>query len=111
LYQKIILTKLVDGFSVEFLFRKNQADAIIDFDRHFCFFSNHLFFPKINNIFELKSIYRTEKILFSDFCQNIENKKSKTHHLGLWRHFNRFSETVFHKILVLLSTTEHGRIF
>jgi hypothetical protein len=70
--QKIFLTKLLDGVSVEFLFRKNQSEAILVFGRHFGFFSNHLFLPKTIIIFETKTIYRTEKSLFSDFCQNFE---------------------------------------
>jgi predicted LPLAT superfamily acyltransferase len=111
LHQKIFLTKLLVGVSVKFLFRKNQSEAIFVFGRHFDLFSNQLFFPKTINIFELKTIYSMEKSLFSDFCQNFENLKKKTRHLGLWRHFERFSKTVFYKILVLLGTTEHARVF
>jgi hypothetical protein len=46
-----------------------------------------------------------EKSFFIDFCQIFE-KKLKIRHLGLYRHFERFSKTVFYKILVLLSTTK-----
>jgi hypothetical protein len=49
--KKIFLTKLLDGVSVEFLFRKNQSDAILVFGRHFGFFCNH-FFSKQFDIFE-----------------------------------------------------------
>jgi hypothetical protein len=52
-----------------------------------------------------------KKSLFIDFYQIFENKKSKIRHLGLNRHFERFSKTVFYKILVLLSTTKRGRTF
>jgi hypothetical protein len=44
-----------------------------------------------------------EKTLFVDFCQIFENKKSKIRNLGLCRHFERFSKTLFHKMLELLS--------
>jgi hypothetical protein len=96
LHEKV-LTKQLDGVSVEFLFRKNQPDAILVFGRHFGF-SATIYFCKKIDVFEVKLIYRMEKSLFSDFCQNFENKKSKTRHLGLCRHFERFSKTVFYNI-------------
>jgi hypothetical protein len=73
LHQKIFLTKLLDSVAVEFLFRKNQPDAILVFGHHFGSFFNYLFFPNKMYICELKSMYRMEKSLFSDFCQNFEN--------------------------------------
>jgi hypothetical protein len=51
-----------------------------------------------------KSFYRMEKSLFVDFCQIFENKKSKIHHLGFSRHFERFPKALFYKMLILLST-------
>ena len=52
-----------------------------------------------------------EKAPLVDFWQFFENKKSKNRHLGLLRHFERFSKTVFYKKLVLISTTNHGTSF
>jgi hypothetical protein len=52
-----------------------------------------------------------EKSLFVDFCQIFKNKKSKIRHFGLCRHFERFSKTLFYKVLVLLSTTKQVEIF
>jgi hypothetical protein len=103
--------KPLDGVSVEFLFRKNLPDAILIFGRHFGFFSNLLFFPKNMSIFFIKIILQNGKSLFVDFCQIYENKKSKIRHLGLCRYFERFSKTLFYKMLVLLSTTKRERFF
>jgi hypothetical protein len=52
-----------------------------------------------------------EKSLFIDFCQILENKKSKIRNLGLCRDFENLSKTFFYKILVLLSTTKRGKTF
>ena len=52
-----------------------------------------------------------EKPLLVDFWQFFENKKSKNRHLGLHRHFERFSKTLFYKMLVLFSTTNRGTSF
>jgi hypothetical protein len=77
---------------------KNLPDAILIFGRHFGFFSNLLFFPKNMSIFFIKIILQNEKIFI----------QSKIRHFGLCLHFERFSETLFHKMLVL-STTKQGR--
>jgi hypothetical protein len=63
--KKIFLTKPLVGVSVEFLFRKNQP--VFVFGRHFGFSPTINFFKK--KTFELKSIYRIEISLFSEFCQ------------------------------------------
>jgi hypothetical protein len=75
--KKIFLTKLLDGVSVEFLFRKNQSDAILVFGRHFGFSSTIDFFQKKFNIFELKSIYRTKNLYSLIFAKILKIKGQK----------------------------------
>jgi hypothetical protein len=101
--KKCFLKKPLTGVSVEFLFRKNLPDAILIFGRNFGFFQKwRVFFVEI---------ILQNGIIFFDFCQIFENKKSKIRYLGLCRHFERFSKTLFYKMLVLLSTTKRERDF
>jgi hypothetical protein len=55
------------------------------------------------DILKQKSIYRFEKSLLIDL--------KKTHHLGFCRQLERFSKTLFYKMLVLLNTLKCGRDF
>jgi hypothetical protein len=58
--------------------------AILDF------FLGTLFLLFNMNIFENKFIYEMEKYLSADIWRFFENKKTKTRHLRLCRHFGRF---------------------
>jgi hypothetical protein len=67
-------------------------------------------FSKKYEYFFIKIILQMEKSLFVDFCQIFENKMAKIRHLGLCRHFERFSKTLYYKMLVLLNT-KRGKDF
>jgi hypothetical protein len=62
------------------------------------------------NIFNQNHFTEWKKICSLIFAKFLK-KKSKVRHLGLYRHFERFSKTVFYKILVLFKTTRRGKTF
>jgi hypothetical protein len=78
--------------------------AILDFSPTFYFFQKFEYFF-------IKIILQNGKIFIHRFLPMFENKKSKIRHFALCRHFERFSKTLFYKMLVLLSTTKREKDF
>jgi hypothetical protein len=71
--------------------QEKSTQRHLDFWPPFCIFLQPFNFSKKYEYFFIKkNFYRMEKSLFVDFSQFFENKKSKIHHLGLCRHFERF---------------------